>query len=59
MKNWTRNRYHGVKDDLLQPVEQEEAVRFSRILQAAIEDTANQPARPRWKESSFFKRFAK
>ncbi|MBY0508329.1 MAG: M28 family peptidase [Bryobacteraceae bacterium] len=58
MKNWTRNRYHGEKDDLAQPVEKEEAVRFNRILQAAIEDTANQPARPRWKDSSFFKRFA-
>ena len=58
MKEWTRDRYHGRKDDLAQPAEPEEALRFTRILEAAIEDTANQPARPRWKESSFFKRFA-
>jgi len=58
MKDWTRDRYHGVKDNLSQPVEKEEAVRFTRILQGAIEETANDPARPRWKESSFFRRFA-
>jgi hypothetical protein len=58
MKDWTRDRYHGKKDDLLQPVEKEEAVKFIRILQAAIVDTANQPARPRWKDTSFFRRFA-
>ncbi len=58
MKDWTRDRYHGVKDDLAQPVEKEEAVKFIRILRAAIEDTANAAARPAWKESSFFKRFA-
>jgi Zn-dependent M28 family amino/carboxypeptidase len=58
MKDWTHDRYHGTQDDLLQPVEKEAAVKFTRILQAAIQDTANQPARPRWKDTSFFKRFA-
>lgn len=58
MKDWTRDRYHGVKDDLAQPVEKEEAVKFIGILRAAIEDTANDPARPAWKDTSFFKRFA-
>lgn len=58
MKDWTRDRYHGVKDNLSQPVEKEEAVKFVRILQAAIEETADQPARPQWKPTSFFERFA-
>ena len=58
MKDWTRDRYHGMKDDLTQPVDQEAAVKFIGILQSAIEDTANQADRPRWKDSSFFKRFA-
>ena len=58
MKDWTRDRYHGMKDDLAQPVDQEAAVKFIGILQSAIEDTANQKDRPRWKDSSFFKRFA-
>ena len=58
MKDWTRDRYHGAKDDLTQPVDKEAAVKFIGILQSAIEDTANQADRPRWKDSSFFKRFA-
>lgn len=56
--NWRKERYHAPSDDLLQPVEVEDAVKFNRILAAFIEQLASQPERPQWKPDSFFRRYA-
>lgn len=58
-KDWLTERYHGVTDDLNQPVDQEAAAKFNGILFDFIQQVANQPHAPRWKDSSFFKRFEK
>jgi Zn-dependent M28 family amino/carboxypeptidase len=55
---WTRARYHAPSDDLDQPVDLEAADRFTEAMRALAEEVANQPERPEWKPSSFFKRFA-
>ena len=57
MANWLRQRYHAPSDDLQQPVEMEHAVQFNRVMTVFIEHTANRSARPRWNESSFFRRY--
>ncbi|MBS1826497.1 MAG: M28 family peptidase [Acidobacteria bacterium] len=58
-KAWLKDRYHSVTDDLQQPVDKEGAVGFNRLMAAIAVDVANSPQRPAWKESSFFKRFAR
>jgi Peptidase family M28 len=55
---WVRERYHRPSDDLTQPVDKESAARFDRIIMSLIERVADDPARPRWNNDSFFKRFA-
>ena len=54
---WTKERYHQPADDLQQPVDLGAAVTFTRLIGALSAEVANNPARPRWKTSSFFKRF--
>jgi Zn-dependent M28 family amino/carboxypeptidase len=55
---WTKERYHGPSDDLQQPVDLGTAVTFTRLVGALSAEVANHPARPRWKPTSFFRRFA-
>ncbi|HET8547941.1 MAG TPA: M28 family peptidase, partial [Bryobacteraceae bacterium] len=59
MKDWLRERYHAPSDDTAQPVDKAAAGRFNRYILALIERVANRDERPRWKETSFFRRFAK
>jgi hypothetical protein len=59
MKNWLRERYHAPSDDIAQPVDKAAAARFNRYMLALIERVANRDERPRWKDASFFRRFAK
>jgi Zn-dependent M28 family amino/carboxypeptidase len=59
VQNWLRDRYHSPHDDLDQPVEKESAARYNRLLAGIITNAANADEAPRWKDSSFFKRFAK
>ena len=54
---WTTERYHQPSDDLQQPIEPGAAVTFTQFVGALTSDVANHPARPRWKATSFFKRF--
>jgi Zn-dependent M28 family amino/carboxypeptidase len=54
---WTKERYHQPADDLQQPVDLGAAVTFTRLVGALSAEVANNPARPQWKASSFFKRF--
>lgn len=57
-KAWRAERYHALADDLSQPVEKAEAVKFDAFMVDLIRAIADEPQRPAWKETSFFKRFA-
>ena len=55
---WTKERYHQPSDDLQQPVDLGAAMTFTRLVGALATDVANHAARPQWKPTSFFRRFA-
>jgi hypothetical protein len=57
-KDWYTNRYHGVADDLSQPVDLAAAAQFNDILKNLALRVAVAPELPVWKSTSFFKRFA-
>ncbi|WNG44243.1 M20/M25/M40 family metallo-hydrolase [Archangium minus] len=57
-KQWYREHYHAPSDDLSQPVNKEGAAKFVRMLADLARTVADAPERPRWNESSFFRRFA-
>lgn len=57
-RDWVRDRYHKPSDDLTQPVDSAAAAHFDRIIADLLERVADSPARPRWNDDSFFKRFA-
>jgi Zn-dependent M28 family amino/carboxypeptidase len=55
---WTAERYHAPSDDLNQPVDLSAADRYiETVLNLAVR-IANRTDRPRWNDSSFFKRFS-
>lgn len=56
-RDWVRDRYHRPSDDLNQPVDTAAAARFNRVIAKLLQTVADDPARPRWNEGSFFKRF--
>lgn len=58
VRKWRTERYHGVKDDITQPVDKRAAVDFNRLYVKVVEAVANRPTRPAWNRESFFKRFA-
>ncbi len=58
-KDWLTERYHAPSDDLTQPVDKEGAAKFNGILFEFARRVADQPVTPQWKDTSFFKRFAK
>jgi Zn-dependent M28 family amino/carboxypeptidase len=57
-QNWYRERYHGVNDDLTQSVDSAAAAQFDDLLVQLTEHVANAPQAPKWKDDSFFRRFA-
>lgn len=57
-RNWVRDVYHKPNDDLQQKVDLEGAAKFDRVILGLLQRVADDPARPRWNDSSFFKRFA-
>ena len=57
-KNWYTERYHGLSDDLSQPVDLAGAGKFTQILFDLLSRVANEEKRPVWNPDSFFKRFA-
>jgi Zn-dependent M28 family amino/carboxypeptidase len=57
-RQWLAKRYHAPSDDLAQPINKKAAGEFDRLVVRLLERVANRPERPRWKDSSFFKRFA-
>ena len=56
---WVHDIYHKPSDDLNQKVDTAAAAQFDRIILDMLRRVADDPARPRWKDDSFFKRFAK
>jgi len=56
--DWYKDRYHGVKDDVTQPVDAAAAAQFNAILEELALRVADAGSRPSWKPDSFFKRFA-
>ena len=56
--DWIRDRYHKPTDDLTQPVDKAAAAQFNHIIANLLQKVADEPARPRWKDASFFRRFA-
>jgi Zn-dependent M28 family amino/carboxypeptidase len=57
-KRWLTERYHAPSDDLDQRVDKKAAGAFNVLVARLIEHVANRDQRPRWKDSSFFKRYA-
>ncbi len=57
-KKWLTERYHAPSDDIMQPVDKQAAGKFDVLVARLLERVANRDTRPRWKDSSFFKRFA-
>jgi hypothetical protein len=55
---WVRDVYHKPNDDLKQPVDTDAAAKFDRVILDLLQRVANDPARPTWNDTSFFKRFA-
>ncbi len=57
-RDWYTNRYHGVTDDVNQPVDAAAAAQFNAILQNLAVRVANTSSPPRWNQNSFFRRYA-
>ena len=55
---WTAERYHAPSDDLNQPIDRSAAGLYVDIVTNLVVRIANRMDRPRWNDSSFFKRFA-
>jgi Zn-dependent M28 family amino/carboxypeptidase len=58
-RDWVRDVYHKPNDDLHQKVDVEAAATFNRVIAGLLRRVADDPARPTWNDTSFFKRFAK
>jgi hypothetical protein len=58
-QDWVKTIYHRPSDDLNQVIDMESAAKFDRIIFGLIRRVADDPARPHWKDDSFFRRFAK
>jgi hypothetical protein len=56
-RNWLAEHYHSPQDDLNQPVDLVAAAQFNAIFADLVREVANDPARPHYLESSFFRRF--
>ena len=56
---WIAERYHAPSDDLNQPIDLSAAGKYVDVVRELAVRIANRADRPRWNDSSFFKRFAK
>jgi Zn-dependent M28 family amino/carboxypeptidase len=54
---WLAQRYHSTDDDLTQPVDLVAAAQFNAFFADLARTVADDPARPHYLDSSFFKRF--
>jgi Zn-dependent M28 family amino/carboxypeptidase len=55
---WTAERYHAPSDDLNQPIDRSAAETYVQVVRTLSVRIANRTDRPKWNESSFFRRFA-
>jgi Zn-dependent M28 family amino/carboxypeptidase len=58
-KTWLKERYHSPSDDLMQPVDKEAAAQFNKLMASIALTVANDPQRPQWLPTSYFRRYAK
>jgi len=58
LHRWARERYHQPADDLAQPMDSAAPAALIGYVTRLTERVANAPARPAWKDESFFKRYA-
>ena len=58
-RKWTAERYHAPSDDLKQPIDLAAAGTYVQVVGNVAVRIANRADRPKWNDSSFFKRFAK
>ena len=56
-RNWLAQRYHSTEDDLTQPVDYAAAAQYTSFIAALATEVANDPKRPHYLATSFFKRF--
>ena len=56
---WTAERYHAPSDDLNQPIDLSAAGKYVDVVRDLAVRIANRTDRPKWNETSFFKRFQK
>lgn len=52
---WRQERYHGVDDEVTQPVDRQAAEDFNRLYPEVILQVANRPTRPAWYPTSAFR----
>lgn len=57
-KAWLTERYHAPSDDVHQPVDRAAAGAFNALVADLLLRVADREQPPRWKETSFFRRFA-
>jgi len=57
-KKWIAERYHAPSDDLEQPIDLSAAEGYIEVVKRLALKIANRPDRPKWNDTSFFKRFA-
>ncbi len=57
-RKWTAERYHAPSDDLDQPIDRTAAGKYVDVIENLAVRIANRTDRPKWNDSSFFKRFA-
>jgi Zn-dependent M28 family amino/carboxypeptidase len=58
-RGWLAQRYHSTDDNVDQPVDKVAAVQFDDFFADLARAVADDPGRPHYLESSFFKRFEK
>jgi len=58
LDKWRDYPYHTPFDDVHQPVNLETAAKFEEVLLQFLLNVANDPHRPQWKPTSFYKRYA-
>ena len=58
-RKWTAERYHAPSDDLDQPIDLSAAGGFVQVVRDLAVRIANRADRPKWNDTSFFKRFAR
>ena len=52
---WRQERYHGVEDEVTQPVDRKAAEDFNRVYPEVVTEVANRPTRPAWYPTSAFR----